>query len=43
MYVGSEKMAKFEEKNVIVTCHFIAFSNINEEDEYLALKGVSFT
>ena len=37
-YVGSEKMGKW----VIFTCDFIAFSNINIGDEYLALNGVSF-
>ena len=27
-------------KTVVFTCDFMAFSNENEKDEYLALKGV---
>ena len=38
-YVGSEKMGK----TVIFTYDFMVFSNVNENDEYLALKGVSFS
>ena len=39
-YVGSEKMGKCG-KIVNFTFDFVAFSNINSKDEYLALKGVS--
>ena len=42
-YVGSEKMGKCgkKKKTIIFTCDFMAFSNVNEKDEYLTLKGVS--
>ena len=31
------------EKTVISTYDFIALSNVNKKDEYLALRGVSFS
>ena len=40
--VGSEKIEKCG-KTVIFTCDFMAFSTLNEKDEYLTLKGVSFS
>ena len=40
-YIGSEKIGKCR-KTVIFTSQFKAFSNVNEKDEYLALKGVLF-
>ena len=41
-YEGSEKMGKCGKTGFYFTCDFIAFSNVNENDVYLALMGVLF-